>query len=243
VSEPHLVSYGSNPTQFGELYFPQRADHTGTVVVIHGGFWRARYDLDYGRAISADLAAHGFAVWNIEYRRVGNGGGWPTTADDVATAIDHLAELDVDTSAVVAIGHSAGGQLAVLAAGRTNPRVPLAAVVSQAGVLDLVAAHREQLGAGAVAAFLGGTPEDVPDYYRAADPLAAAPLAVPILCVHARADDDVPITQSEAYVARGGQAMLHEVTGDHFAVIDPTHASWQLVRAALPRLLDGRLPD
>jgi acetyl esterase/lipase len=243
VSEPHLVSYGSNPAQFGELYFPQRADHTGTVVVIHGGFWRARYDLDYGRAISADLAAHGFAVWNIEYRRVGNGGGWPTTADDVATAIDHLAELDVDTSAVVAIGHSAGGQLAVLAAGRTNPRVPLAAVVSQAGVLDLVAAHREQLGAGAVAAFLGGTPEDVPDYYRAADPLAAAPLAVPILCVHARADDDVPITQSEAYVARGGQAMLHEVTGDHYTVIEPIDSSWQLVRAALPALLDGRLPD
>ena len=243
MSEPRRISYGRDPAQFGELYLPQRVEHTGAVVVIHGGFWRARYDLEYGRAISADLATHGFAAWNIEYRRVGNGGGWPTTADDVAAAIDHLTDLDVDTSAVVAIGHSAGGQLAVWAAGRTSPRVPLAAAVSQAGVLDLVSAHRERLGAGAVAAFLDGAPEDVPDRYRAADPLTAAPLAVPVLCVHPRADEDVPITQSEAYVARGGPALLHAVAGDHYVVIDPTHSSWQLVRAALPALLDGRLPD
>jgi acetyl esterase/lipase len=243
VSEPLRIRYGSDPAQFGELYLPQRADHAGTVVVIHGGFWRARYDLDYGRAISADLAAHGFAAWNIEYRRVGNGGGWPITVDDVGAAIDHLGELDVDTSHVVAIGHSAGGHLAVWAAGRTRPRVPLTAAVSQAGVLDLLAAHHERLGAGAVAAFLGGAPEDVPDDYQAADPLAAAPLAVPVLCVHARADEDVPITQSESYVSRGGQASLREIPGDHFTVIDPSHSSWQLVRGALPTLLDGRLPD
>jgi acetyl esterase/lipase len=242
VSEPRRIRYGSGPAQFGELYLPQRAEHAGTVVVIHGGFWRARYNLEYGRPIAADLAAHGFVAWNIEYRRVGNGGGWPTTADDVAAAIDHIAELEVDTSAVVAIGHSAGGHLAVWAAGRTSPRVPLAAAVSQAGVLDLLAAHREQLSADAVAAFLGGAPEDVPDRYRAADPLTAAPLAVPVLCVHSRADEDVPITQSEAYVALGGRAVLHEVSGDHFAVIDPAHSSWQLVRATLPALLDGRLP-
>lgn len=243
MSEPRRISYGSDPAQFAELYLPHRAEHAGTIVIVHGGFWRARYELDLGRPLAADLAARGFAAWNIEYRRVGNGGGWPTTADDIAAAIDHLAALDVDTSAVVAIGHSAGGHLAVWAAGRTNPRVQVTAAVAQAGVLDLVAAHREHLGAGAVAAFLGGAPEDVPERYQAADPLNAAPLAAPVLCVHARADVDVPITQSEAYVARGGQTQLREVPGDHYSVIDPSHSSWQLVRAALPALVDGHLPD
>lgn len=242
MSEPLRISYGSDPAQFAELYLPHRAEHRGTIVVIHGGFWRARYELDLGRPLAADLAAHGFAAWNVEYRRVGNGGGWPSTADDVAAAIDHLAELDVDTSAVVTIGHSAGGHLAVWTAGRTKPRVPVTAAVSQAGVLDLVGAHREHLGAGAVAAFLGGTPADVPDRYRAADPLAAAPLDVPVLCVHTRADVDVPISQSEAYVARGGEAVLREVPGDHYTLIDPSDESWRLVRDALPALLNGRHP-
>jgi acetyl esterase/lipase len=243
VSDAQRISYGGHPAQFGELHLPQRVEHVGTVAVVHGGFWRARYDLDYGRPLAADLAAHGFVAWNIEYRRVGNGGGWPTTADDVAAAIDHLAVLDIDTSAVVAVGHSAGGQLAVWAAGRTDPRVPLIAAVSQAGVLDLVAAHDARLSSDAVAAFLGGGPEDVPDHYRAADPLAAAPIDVPVLCVHARADDNVPIAQSEAYVARGGQTVLREVPGDHFTVIDPPDPSWRLVRDALPDLLAGHLPN
>ena len=236
------VRYGGDPAQFAELYLPERAEHAGTIVIIHGGFWRARYELDLGRPLAADLAAHGFAAYNIEYRRVGNGGGWPSTAHDVAAAIDHLANLDADTSAVVAIGHSAGGHLAVWAAGRTKPRVRLGGAVAQAGVLDLFAAHREQLGAGAVASFLGGRPEEFAERYRAADPLTAAPLAAPVLCVHARADADVPITQSEAYVARGGQAALREVPGDHFTLIDPSDESWLLVRAALPALLAGRLP-
>jgi acetyl esterase/lipase len=213
------------------------------VVIIHGGFWRARFDLDLGRPLAADLATHGFVACNIEYRRVGNGGGWPATADDVAAAIDHLAELDVDTSAVVTVGHSAGGHLAVWAAGRAGARVPVTAAVAQAGVLDLVAAHREHLGSGATAAFLGGAPDDVPARYRAADPLIAAPLAAPVLCVHAVVDDTVPISQSEKYVAAAaGNAVLHAVPGDHFSVIEPTHSSWLLVRESLPALLGGRLP-
>jgi acetyl esterase/lipase len=241
VSEPRRIRYGPSPEQFGELYLPHAAS-LGTAVIVHGGFWRARYDLELGRPLASDLAAHGFAAWNVEYRRLGNGGGWPMTATDVGAAIDHLAELDVDTSAVVAIGHSAGGHLAVWAAGRADPRVPLTAAVSQAGVLDLVAAHRDQLGSGAVAAFLGGTPEEWPERYRVADPLAAAPIPAAVLCVHTRADEDVPITQSEAYVARGGRSMLYEVPGDHYTVIDPADPSWQLVRDSLPALLAGQLP-
>ncbi len=241
--EPVRAAYGSHAAQFGELYRPRDARHDGVVVVVHGGFWRAAYDLDLGRPLAADLAGHGFTAWNIEYRRVGDGGGWPATSDDVAAAIDHLAELDVDSTRAVAVGHSAGGQLAVWAAGRADARVPLAAAVSQAGVLDLNAAFRERLSNGAVAEFLGGTPEDVPRRYREADPLAAAPPAAPVLCVHAPADDTVPVAQSRAYVAAApGRAVLHEVPGDHFTVIDPHDASWHVVREALPALLAGRLP-
>ena len=244
MSEPRRIRYGDDPAQFGELSLPRRARHAGTIVIIHGGFWRSRYDLALGRPLAADLAAHGYPAWNVEYRRVGNGGGWPMTADDIGAAIDRLAGLDVDSSATVAVGHSAGGQLAVWAAGRTDAAVPLTAAVAQAGVLDLGAAHRAGLSNGAVAEFLAGPPEGRRARYRAADPLAAAPPRVPVLCVHARADDIVPISQSEAYVtAAAGRALLREVGGDHFTVIDPGDASWQFVRDALPELLAGRLPS
>jgi acetyl esterase/lipase len=246
MSEPIRVTYGPDAAQFGELYRPASVVHPGTVVIVHGGFWRARYELDLGRPLAADLADHGFTCWNVEYRRVGNGGGWPTTFADVAAAVDRLAGLDVDTSAVVTVGHSAGGQLAVWAAGRPVPGVPVTAAVAQAGVLDLDAAVRQRLGDAATVAFLGGTPEEAPDRYAFADPLRAVPLAAPVLCVHARGDDTVPIEQSVAYVTAarrsGGRAMLREVSGDHFTVIDPADDSWRFVRASLPLLLAGRLP-
>jgi acetyl esterase/lipase len=243
VSDPPRIAYGPHAAQFGELYRPARRLHAGTVVIMHGGFWRARYTLDLGRPLAADLVGLGYTCWNVEYRRVGNGGGWPATTDDVAAAVDHLALLDVDTARVVTVGHSAGGHLAVWAAGRNEPLVAVTAAVAQAGVLDLRAAHRDRLGNGAVADFLGGTPDDVPDRYAAADPVAAVPIAAPVLCVHARADDTVPLAQSESYVAAatraGGVATLHQVPGDHFSVIDPAHESWAVVRDALPGLLDA----
>jgi pimeloyl-ACP methyl ester carboxylesterase len=132
----------------------------------------------------------------------------------------------------------------VWAAGRPAAGVRLTAAVAQAGVLDLVGAHQQGLGRGAVADLLGGGPAAVPERYAAADPLGAAPLTVPVLCVHAGADDIVPISQSESYVAAAaGRATLCEVPGDHFTVIDPQHESWATVRSALPDLLAGRLPS
>ena len=237
-------SYGDQPAQFGELYRPAEPRHDGVVVVLHGGFWRARYDCDLGRPLAADLAAHGFTAWNVEYRRVGAGGGWPQTVEDVGAAIDHLAELELDSSRVVTVGHSAGGHLAVwAAAARPEARVPVTAAVAQAGVLDLAVAARTAVGQTAVPDLLGGGPDDVPDRYAAADPIRHVPPPVPVVCVHARGDDVVPFAQSEAYVAAaGGRAVLREVPGDHFTVIDPAHASWALVRDALPALLAGRRP-
>jgi acetyl esterase/lipase len=254
MPEPVRIAYGPDASQFGELSRPARA-RPGTVVIVHGGFWRARYGLELGRPLAADLAGRGYTCWNIEYRRVGIGGGWPATLDDVAGAIDQLAALDVDSSRVVAVGHSAGGQLAVWAAGRSalpggapgsGPAVTLAGAVSQAGVLDLAAAARAGVGRRAAPDLLGGMPDELPDRYRLADPIAWVPAPASVLCVHARADDQVPYAQSEAYVAAaaaaGGTARLVEVPGDHYTLIDPADPAWAAVRAALPDLLDGRLP-
>jgi len=243
-------AYGSDPSQFGELYRPTGTGHSGTVVVIHGGFWQSAYDLSLGAPLAADLAVRGFTAWNLEYRRVGNGGGWPGTLADVAAGIDLLARLDVDTSHVVAVGHSAGGQLAVWAAGRSAlpagapgaaPQVHVTGVVSQAGVLDLATAADTGVGGTAEADFLGGSPARVPQRYAVADPIGQVPLAAPVLCVHSRADRKVPFAQSTAYVAAatkaGGTAALHESTGDHFTLIDPSSPDWRIVRDALPALL------
>lgn len=227
------IRYGDDPSQFAELTLPS-GTAKGVVVVIHGGFWRARYDLALGRSLVPSLVARGWAVWNIEYRRVGNGGGVPQTLDDVAAAIDALADQEVALSRAVAVGHSAGGHLATWAAsrgrhGRWPARVELTGVVSQAGVVDLGTAYDERLGDGAVEAFLGHPPgpRDEP-----ADPIAQVPLDIPVHCVHGLADDVVPVSQSRTYVAAATQAgacaELTEVDGEHFVVIDPSSAAWRL---------------
>jgi acetyl esterase/lipase len=236
---PVTLRYGSDPDQYGELYLVEGDPHPGVVVVIHGGFWRAAWDADGGRALAADLASRRWVAWNIEYRRVGNGGGWPTTLDDVGAAIDLLAELRVDTSRVVAVGHSAGGQLAAWAAARTRPRVAVTAVIAQAGVLDLRTAALAGVGGTATPDLMGGMPDDVPDRYAVADPMDHLPLHAPVVCVHSRIDDSVPFSQSESYVAAaraaGAEADLVEVAGDHMSHRDPASPAWAAVVAALTR--------
>jgi acetyl esterase/lipase len=239
------IRYGDDPSQRAELTRPAGTSK-GVVVVIHGGFWRDQYDLSLGRPLAASLAAEGWTAYNIEYRRVGNGGGWPQTFDDVAAAIDALADVDgIQTSRVITLGHSAGGHLAVWAAGRSrlagspwaSPAVPVTAAISQAGVLDLTAATADDLGAGAVQRFMGG---GVDDRYALADPTAVIPLTVPVRCVHGRDDGNVPLSQSVDYVARataaGADATLTEVDGDHFVVIDPTSRAWALTLEILEKL-------
>ena len=207
----------------------------GVVVVIHGGFWKAEYDLSLGRPLAADLVDRGWTTWNIEYRRVGGGGGAGPTTDDVAAAVAKLDDLDLDLTTVVTLGHSAGGHLATWAAAQDD-RITHA--VSQAGVLDLRAASAEGLGGGAVEAFLGHPPGPADDRY---DPIRQVPLAVPLWCVHAAGDDIVPISQSWDYVAAataaGARAELVEVPGDHFTVIDPASAAWSQTVEILDSLI------
>ncbi|HTD49853.1 MAG TPA: alpha/beta hydrolase [Acidimicrobiia bacterium] len=245
-----LHAYGPDPDQYGELTVPAGERRPGVVIVIHGGFWRTAFDASGGRPLCVDLARRGWIAWNIEYRRVGGGGGWPTTFQDVAEAIDLLADLDLDTSAVVAVGHSAGGHLAAWAAGRdrlpasapgASARVRVSAVVAQAGVLDLRTAATSGVGGTATVDLLGGTPQAVPQRYALTDPILQVPLAVPVVCVHSRADDTVPFRQSETYVAAGravgADVELVEVEGDHMTHRDPSSAAWAAVVDALSRLM------
>ncbi|WP_338051297.1 alpha/beta hydrolase family protein [Pseudonocardia acidicola] len=257
---PLRVPYGPHPSQFGELTLPA-GPVRGVVVILHGGFWRNRFGLELGRPLAAALVGTGLATWNVEYRRVGGDGGWTATFDDVAAALDLLAVLDtvghrqaaahLDLDRVVALGHSAGGHLAVWLAARpglpagapgADPRVRLRGVVSQAGVLDLVGAAERGVGAGAVQDLLGGAPGVVPQRYALASPVARLPIGVPTICVHGTDDTRVPIRQSERFTtaarAAGDRAELITLPGvDHFAVIDPSTAAWAQCRHAVERLL------
>lgn len=242
---PAVHPYGDHPAQFLELSLPVGDGPAPVVVVLHGGFWRARYGIELARPLAADLSARGWAAVAVEYRRVGAGGGWPQTLQDVASALDLLPDLPgahrlLDSSGVTVVGHSAGGHLAAWAAGRgllpvgapgAGPRVRVAAAVLQAGVLDLVRADAQQLGSGAVAEFLGGGPDAVPDRYATADPVQLLPTGAALLCVHGTADATVPIEQSERFAAAataaGDRVEVIAVPGDHRVVIDVAGLAWR----------------
>lgn len=253
VSETSPVRhfYGPDPSQFADLHLPAGPRRPGTVVLIHGGWWGPQYGAGNLDAVAADLAGRGWAAWNIEYRRLDLGGGYPSTLLDAAAAIDHLATLeDVNTERVVTVGHSAGGHLATWAAGRSKlaagapgagPAVDIVAAISLAGVVDLGAAAREKLGNGAAIGFMDGGPDERPEQYAVADPLFQVPIPAVVRCVHARADDRVPFAQSVTYVAAaraaGQDARLLEVDGDHFSVADASAPTWPTVIKALEELM------
>jgi acetyl esterase/lipase len=250
ATKPERHLYGADPSQFADLYLPAGRRRPSTVVLIHGGWWGRYFGLDHIEPAAADLARRGWVAWNIEYRRLGIGGGYPSTLEDVAAAIDHLATIDdVDTERVVTIGHSAGGHLATWAGGRTKlaagapgarPVVEIAGVISLAGVVDLRAAARDKSGNGAAVDFIGGSPSEYPERYAVSDPLAHIPIPAVVRCVHARADDEVPFSESVTYVAAaraaGQDAQLLEAGGDHFSVADASSPDWPTVINALEDL-------
>jgi acetyl esterase/lipase len=240
-----VVRYGPHPDQVANLHLPAaEGGPWPCVLLIHGGFWRERWDRTLTTPLAIDLAQRGYAAWNIEYRRVGQeGGGWPGTLLDISASTDALVDQPaIDRDRVIAVGHSAGGQLALnLAASRPGLR----GVVVLAGVCDLARAHADRLGDGAVADFLGGLgPSDQPDFgtrLRLASPIEMIPL-LPQLLIHGARDEIVPPTQSRGYADRalagGAEIELVEIAGaDHFDVVDPAHEAWRAVVTRLPQLL------
>jgi len=339
VSLPERHPYGTARSQFGELFLPSGGGPWPVAVVLHGGFWRAQYSRRLMRPVCEDLAARGWAAFNVEYRRLGrlSGGGFPRTLEDVAAAVDHLAELPahrrvgtadqgggdhpvrptgghepvqpahrrvatpgeagghgpvqpaaggddplrpasgdepvqpahrrvgappgeagghepvqpairnddparpaggasraLDLSRVVAIGHSAGGHLAAWLATRERARVPVTAVVAQAGVVDLRLASELGLSRGVVNRFLGGAPATVPERCAAASPAERLPLGVPALLTHGGRDDIVPPVMSERLAAAAraaGDEVELVVAPDegHFGHLDVANPLWRAV--------------
>jgi acetyl esterase/lipase len=238
------LRYGSHFHQFADLLAPEGDGPFPVAVLVHGGFWREQHTLDLTDDLARDLVRRGWAAWNVEFRRVGevSGGGWPTTFEDVAAAVDALADNDapLDLDRVVAIGHSAGGHLALLAAARPDPAVRLAGVVSQAGVYDLREADRLDLGEGATAGFMGGHADEVPERYAQASPIERLPVGVPMQLVHGDADQRVPVEMARSYAeaarAAGDEVDLALRAGeDHFVHLDVASGAWGDVVAWLAR--------
>jgi acetyl esterase/lipase len=234
------ISYGDAPEQFGDLYLPGGGDPAAVVVLIHGGFWRAQYGLDLMVPLSEDLVARGYAVWNIEYRRVGQrGGGYPGTLHDVGAAVDELTQLSgthsLDLDRVGIVGHSAGGHLALWSSGRAGGEVVPVVGIGQGAVVDLTLGAERGLGGGAVVDFLGGTPAEVPEHYLEATPdLSAGPRMVSVV----GSDDDIVPAEFSVLSEQPGAIELVPVVGaDHFDLIDPAGAAWTAVTDVLAQEL------
>ena len=255
----HTIAYGPAPQQVAELRLPKGRGPHPVVIVIHGGCWEAPWGFDHVRSLAAALSAEGWATWSLEYRRVGDpGGGWPGTFEDVAHGADHLREVAMehalDLDRVVALGHSAGGQLALWLAAR--PRLPegsplrtakllsLRGVVSLAGVTDLRAGAAGGVCGDAIPQLLGGSPQDHADRLGQSSPIELLPLGVPVRLVCGARDPIVPIDQARSYEAaakRAGDTVVVEVveSAGHFELVDPRSAAWPVVREAV-RALRGR---
>jgi acetyl esterase/lipase len=221
------LRYGERDSQFVDFRRPATGVGRPLAIMIHGGFWRARYNLLHAGHLCAALAAAGFATANIEYRRVGEvGGGWPGTFEDVKLAVafarERAAQNGGDPSRTVVLGHSAGGHLALWVAAEIRD---LAGVIGLAPVACLRQAFTRALSENAVADLMSGGPDDVPERYAYGDPARSTP--VPRVLIHGDADDIVPIALSRAYAA---PARVIEIPGaDHFALIDPQQSAWHIV--------------
>ncbi|HEY0565759.1 MAG TPA: alpha/beta hydrolase [Terriglobales bacterium] len=247
VSADHRIPYGRDANQFIDLFLPRTKANHPVLMNIHGGYWRAKYDLKHASRFCRALADSGIAVLSAEYRRVGNtGGGWPGTFNDVLAAWQHLRalapkyKLDLDSAGV--LGHSAGGQLAIALACRAQDLSPKPkAAVSLAGVLDLNRAFELHLSQDAVVAFLAGTPDRVPKRYAEADPMQLR-VRVPQVLFHGVPDQDVPVELSRNYTkakraAHENIAYNESRTAVHFEWIDPRTPEFAQIRSALAKAL------
>ena len=248
VTPDARIAYGMAPAQVVELFLPKTKGPHPVVVLVHGGCYLAEYQgLAQTSGIAADLARRGYAVWNVEYRKLGEAGaGYPGTFLDVANAVDRLRtdapKYGLDTRRVVAVGHSAGGHLALWAASRANlPKtsplwraepLKIAAVVSLGGIGDLK-------GQGDVFASACG-PEPIPkiigladraDPYADTSPADLLPTGVPVTMISGDLDHVMPPLTGRAYAERvrkaGDAAQAVAIPGaSHFDVVIPTTRAW-----------------
>lgn len=243
------IVYGNDALQFGDLYLPAGAGPHPVLAFIHGGCFLSAFNLDHAAGLAQAISDRGYAVWSIEYRRVGDeGGGWPNTFTDVGTGLDHLRQLateySLDLDRVVVSGHSAGGTLALWAAGRgkidtssalwTSDPLDVDAVLGLAAVGDLEAAQMNGACGNVVDRLMGGTPVQVPEHYAAASPMQLAPITQPVRLVVGLLDRAwTPASLSYLYraiaVGADGIDVVELPESGHFEMIVPTTESFQRV--------------
>lgn len=252
----HTIAYGTAPQQFGHLRLPKGKGPFGVVIYVHGGCYKAEYSIAHAGALEQALAEAGFAVWSLEYRRVGDdGGGWPGTFQDLARGADHLRVLaqqyPLDLTRVVAAGHSAGGNSALWLAARRKiskdsplyvaDPLPVGAVLSLAPAGDFVEMHAKNGCGGIMEPLMGGSPQSVADRYRAASPGELLPIGVPQAIVIAHRDERF-LEFGRSYAAKAKNAgdeqlvVVDAPQSGHFDVIAPTTTTWGIVRQALDDL-------
>lgn len=235
-----MVAYGPDPDQVAEIWASE--PDAPLVLLLHGGFWLQQYDRAHCRGLAVALAQLGATVVLLEYRRVGGGGGWPATFDDVRTGVRKIVQHHPAATRRILVGHSAGGHLGLWVAA-TEPTPLVDAVVALAPIADVTAMARSfGTGAGAgdnpVHDLLGGTPESHPDRYDLADPALLPTPRAGVHLLHGISDTLVPIEQSLSYARRHAGTQVTELRCAHFELIDPRSAAFTAVRNAVSAELD-----
>ena len=258
VAEPNATfQYGEHAEQFGHLFLPEKAKNAPALLLLHGGCWQHAFGLRPIGQLARRLSQLGFAVCNLEYRRIGGDGGWPATFEDVAVGVRaflgqaNTYGFNADTLSVS--GHSAGGHLALWLAGRWRLPTDSAlrhhddidpmAVVSLAGIGDLRAALDGGICRGAPEQLMGGSPDVVPERYELASPSALLPLTVPHWHISGSDDVLVPLSNVQAFVSAareaGDQAELVEVANSgHFEIVTAANAVFTQVGAVYSKLME-----
>jgi pimeloyl-ACP methyl ester carboxylesterase len=258
VEADFRLSYGTEFDQFGDLYLPSGDGPHPVVILLHGGCWRNRLGLEPLGRVAEFFRQLGMAVWNLEYQRLGQGGGWPTTMQDVARGADYLSLLakiyPLDLERVIALGHSAGGHLGLWLGARphlpsssevyfTDP-LQLKGILSLAGVADLVRGVVLDVCQGACAELVGGSPEEVPERYQQASPCQMGPINVPQIHLVGEHDEIVGAQMVRQDVlelrkqAPEASIDLKVIPGiGHFELVDPTTTIWPIVEKAITQLM------
>jgi len=252
------ISYGPAPSQVAELFLPKTKSRPHPVVVLlHGGCFLKQYEgFAQTSALAADLAGRGYAVWNVEYRKLGEAGaGYPGTFQDVAAAVDRLRaeapKYDLDLKRVVAVGHSAGGHLALWAASRgklpadsplriSNP-LRIGAVISLAGIGDLKGQGKAfglPCGEDTIDRLIDTAHRQAP--FSDTSPAELLPTGAKVVMAHGVFDAVMPPYTGRDYVAKvrkAGDAAEVVIIPDatHFDLVIPTTPAWGKIVAILDR--------
>jgi acetyl esterase/lipase len=254
------IAYGAAPSQYAELFLPKGAGPFPIVFLVHGGCWQSSLGgIRQMHNMAGDLASRGIAVWNVEYRRVDEaGGGYPGMYQDINRAYDMLIAkaptYHLDSSRIVAMGHSAGGHLVQWLAGRARlPKaspvydpapVHLNAVISLGGLADLHAqAERIPDVCGVQIAQLAGPPSaGRPDPLRDTSAASLIPNGTRTVLVNGALDTISPPSVATDYAAvarRAGDKADVVVLPDasHFDEVAATSPAWKLTLSEVLKAL------